>query len=326
MKENLRIGQNWSRIGLGCWQLGDDCWGDVTEDAAQMILREAYEAGVTFFDTADVYGSGLSEQRISRFLKSTGAQVEVATKIGRFSDPGWPANFNKPAMRQHIEACISRLGVQSLDLVQLHCLPTEVLAQGRVFDHLRDFQAEGLIKAWGVSVESVEEGLLCLTQPGLASLQVILNVLRQHPLQALLPRAEQMGVAIIVRLPLASGVLAGKYTKETTFSDKDHRKFNADGQAFHVGETFNGLPFHQAVEFAETLKQDLPEGRNLAEASLRWLLDQPAVTTIIPGASKVGQVTRNMKALELPSLPASTHERWSEFYKGTVAPHLRGMV
>ncbi len=326
MRHNLRIGQNWSRIGLGCWQIGDDCWGDVAEDAAQMILREAFEAGVTFFDTADVYGSGLSEERIGRFLKSTGAQVDVATKIGRFSEPGWPANFNKPAMRQHIEASLSRLGTQSLDLVQLHCLPSEVLAQGRVFDHLRDFQAEGLIKAWGVSVESVEEGLLCLTQPGLASLQVILNALRQHPLQILLPRAEQMGAAIIVRLPLASGVLSGRYTKDTVFPENDHRKFNADGQAFHVGETFNGLPFHQAVEFADTLKQDLPEGMTLAEGSLRWLLDQSAVTTVIPGASKVGQVTRNMKALELEPLPSSLHTRWGEFYAASVAPHLRGMV
>lgn len=316
----------WSRIGLGCWQLGDDCWGDVTEEAAQAILREALEAGVSFFDTADVYGSGLSERRVGAFLKETGAKVAVATKIGRLNEPGWPANFSYPAMRTHVEGCLGRLGVEALDLVQLHCLPTAVLAQGEVFEHLRSFQKEGLIKGWGVSVESVEEGLLCLTQPGLASLQVILNVLRQHPLESLLPRAKQMGVAIIVRLPLASGVLAGKYTAETVFAENDHRRFNADGQAFHVGETFNGLPFQLAVQFADHLKADLPEGMNLAEASLRWILDQEGVSTIIPGASKPGQAKRNMRALELEPLSPELHAKWGVFYSSQVAPRLRGQV
>jgi len=313
-----------SRIGLGCWQLGDDCWGDVSEDTAQSILREAYEAGVTFFDTADVYGGGLSESRIGRFLSESDADVTVATKIGRFGEPGWPLNFTRDAIRKHTEASIQRLGVGALDLVQLHCIPTEVLVQGEVFETLRELQTEGLIKAWGVSVESVEEGLLCLTQPGLASLQVIFNALRQKPAHVLLPRAEQMGVAIIVRLPLASGILAGKYTAETTFPANDHRNWNQDGGAFHVGETFNGIPFVEAVAFADALKTSLPEGWSLADAALRWILDHEAVTTIIPGASKPGQATRNVAALNLPPLPDSVKEAWAKLYNEQVEKTIRG--
>ena len=313
-----------SRIGLGCWQLGDDCWGDVSEDTAQSILREAYEAGVTFFDTADVYGGGLSESRIGRFLRESGADVTVATKSGRFGEPGWPLNFTRDAIRKHTEASIQRLGVGALDLVQLHCIPTEVLVQGEVFETLRELQTEGLIKAWGVSVESVEEGLLCLTQPGLASLQVIFNALRQKPAHVLLPRAGQMGVAIIVRLPLASGILAGKYTAETTFPANDHRNWNQDGGAFHVGETFNGIPFVEAVAFADELKTSLPEGWSLGDAALRWILDHEAVTTIIPGASKPGQATRNVAALKLPSLPDSVKEGWAKLYSEQVEKTIRG--
>lgn len=313
-----------SRIGLGCWQLGDDCWGDVSEDTAQSILREAYEAGVTFFDTADVYGGGLSESRIGRFLRETDADVTVATKIGRFGEPGWPLNFTRDAIRKHTEASLKRLGVDALDLVQLHCIPTEALVQGEVFEFLRELQTEGRIKAWGVSVESVEEGLLCLTQPGLASLQVIFNALRQKPAHVLLPRAKQMGVSIIVRLPLASGILAGKYTADTIFPANDHRNWNQDGGAFHVGETFNGIPFVEAVAFADELKTSLPEGWPLADAALRWILDHEAVTTIIPGASKPGQAARNVAALNLPPLPDTVKEAWAKLYNEQVEKTIRG--
>lgn len=234
--------ESWSRVGLGCWQLGDDCWGSVTEETADKILNEALEVGVTFYDTADVYGAGMSERRVGKFLKESSANVTVATKIGRFGEPGWPRNFEHQVMRQHIEASIQRLGVDALDLVQLHCIPAEQLVRGDVFESLRVFQQEGLIRSWGVSIESVEEGLLCLTQPGIAAIQVIFNALRQHPAEMLLPRAAQLGVAIIVRLPLASGLLSGRYDSNTVFAENDHRNFNRDGGAFHVGETFNGLP------------------------------------------------------------------------------------
>lgn len=315
-----------SPVGLGCWQLGDDCWGDVDEDAAQSILREAWESGVTLFDTADVYGGGLSEERIGRFLRQTKAQVFVATKLGRAGDPGWPGNFTRAAVRAHTEASLRRLGVEALDLTQLHCIPTEELVKGDVFEWLRELKLEGKIKAWGVSIESVEEGLLCLTHPDCASIQVIFNPLRQKPAEALLPRAHELGVAILVRLPLASGLLSGRYTKETRFAENDHRNWNRDGQAFHVGETFNGIPFEKAVEFADALKAMLPDGCTLADASLRWILDHPGVTSIIPGASKPGQASRNAKAASLPPLPADLHEAWAGYYRDHVAEHVRGRV
>ena len=318
------LGKEVSRMGLGCWQLGDDCWGNVSEELAQTILDEAVEAGITIFDTADVYGGGLSEERIGRFLKTSGADVFVATKLGRFGEPGWPENFSRSNMRKHTEASLTRLGVEALDLTQLHCIPTEALVQGEVFETLRELQQEGKIKAWGASIESVEQGLLCLTQPGLASLQVIFNVLRQKPADVLLPRAEQMGVAIIVRLPLASGLLTGKFNAQTVFSEKDHRNWNANGDAFHVGETFNGIPYLKAIELTNGLRSTLPEGWSLADASLRWLLDHSAVTTIIPGASKRDQATRNASALNLGPLPPETHAAWKDFYTRSVAEHIRG--
>lgn len=321
---SLRVGENWSRVGLGCWQLGDDCWGDVTEESAQSILDEALEAGVTLFDTADVYGGGLSEERIGRFLRRTGASVAVATKLGRFGTPGWPENFTRKAVREHTEASLRRLGVEALDLTQLHCVPTSVLVDGEIFEWLRELQSEGKIKAWGASIESVEEGLLCLTQPGLASLQVIFNALRQKPAEVLLPRAAQLGVAILVRLPLASGVLAGKFTATTTFAANDHRNWNRDGQAFHVGETFNGIPFEQAVGLVEELKLSLPEGWSMADAAMRWILDHEAVTSVIPGASKPGQAARNVAALSLPALPEETKAAWAEVYQTKAHRLIRG--
>jgi aryl-alcohol dehydrogenase-like predicted oxidoreductase len=317
---------DWMRIGLGCWQLGDDCWGDVNEETATKILGEALDSGINFFDTADVYGSGLSETRIGNFLKTTTEPIFVATKLGRFSDPGWPENFTEQAIRQHTEASLKRLGVEALDLTQLHCIPKEELERGDVFESLRKLQTEGKIKAFGASIESIEEGHICLKQPGLASLQVIFNPLRQKPAETLLPAAHAQGVKIIVRLPLASGALSGKYTANQQFPANDHRNFNSDGQAFHVGETFNGLGLAKAVELADLLKSDLPEGINLAEASLRWILDHKEVSTIIPGASKPGQVTRNAAALNLSPLPQSTHDAWAKIYKSQAEPLLRGNI
>ena len=315
-----------TRIGLGCWQLGDDCWGDISEETATEIMAEAIDSGINFFDTADVYGSGLSETRIGNFLKTCSEQIFVETKLGRFSEPGWPQNFSEKSIRQHTEASLKRLGVESLDLTQLHCVPKEELERGDVFESLRKLKTEGKIKAFGASIESIEEGHICLRQPDIASLQVIFNPLRQKPAETLLPTAQKQGVKIIVRLPLASGALSGKYTPDQQFPANDHRNFNADGQAFHVGETFNGLGLAKAVELANELKKHLPEGMNLAEASLRWILDHEAVSTIIPGASKPSQVSRNAAALKLTPLPAELHETWAKIYKSQAEPLLRGQI
>lgn len=331
MMQQRTIGQRLvSEIGLGCWQLGAADWGDIDEQRAEQILSEALAKGVTFWDTADVYGSGKSESRIGRFLQGVPAAQRpfIATKLGRFSEPGGSKNFTYDVMRRHTEASLRRLQVDRLDLTQLHCVPTEVLREGKVFEHLRRFQEEGLIGAFGASVETVEEALECLNVPGLASLQIIFNVFRQKPIDELFGRARAGGVALIVRLPLASGVLSGRMTRETTFAANDHRTYNRDGQAFNVGETFAGLPFEAAVGLVEELQGLLKEQGllevPLARFALRFCLDFDAVTTVIPGASSVEQVRSNVSAAELPRLTSETHSLLRSFYEAKVHPLIRG--
>lgn len=315
-----------SEISLGTWQIGGN-WGEVSEDESLSILRAAADAGVNFFDTADVYGNGRSERLIGQFLKETQTANDrffVATKLGRSSKPGWPENFTLPAMRAHTEASLQRLGVESLDLTQLHCIPTDVLRQGEVFDHLRTLRQEGKIRRFGVSVESMEEARICLEQDGLASLQIIFNVFRQKPIAELFDAAKAKGVALIIRLPLASGLLAGKFTKDSQFAKEDHRNFNRDGQSFNVGETFAGLPFEKGVELADALKPLAPEGTTLAQMALRWILDFDAVSTVIPGAKNTRQVTANVSPSGLPPLGDELHAKLRDFYEKEVSQHIRG--
>ena len=244
---NTRVFGNTGRkvgeVGLGTWQLGAN-WGTVTDETALATLRTAWESGTTLFDTADVYGMGRSETLIGRFLRETRAPIYVATKLGRFSPPGWPENFTRAGIRQHTEASLQRLGVEALDLTQLHCIPFDELKRGEVFEHLRELKREGKIRDFGVSVESMEEADFCVRQPGVAALQIIFNIFRQKPIHTLFDEAKKRKVALLIRLPLASGLLAGKFTRATTFPPDDHRNFNRDGQQFNVGETFAGLPFN----------------------------------------------------------------------------------
>jgi len=310
-------------IGLGCWQLGGGWRDDWNDDVAQQTLETAYQSGVRFIDTADVYGDGASERSIGRFLRShREAGLFVATKLGRAGI--YPDGYTRESLREATQRSLERLGVDSLDLTQLHCVPTEVLRQGHVFDWLRELQQEGLIKRWGASVESVEEGLICLEQDGLTSLQVILNIFRQKPLEELLPRAAALGVAIIVRLPLASGLLAGKITRATTFRADDHRNFNQDGAAFNVGETFAGLGQARGVEASERVGALVPHGITMAQMALRWILDQPAVSVVIPGASSPQQVQANVSAAALAPLAPALHEALAEVYRDHVREHIRG--
>jgi aryl-alcohol dehydrogenase-like predicted oxidoreductase len=312
-----------SEIGLGTWQLGGSDWGEVDEGGALNTLRAASDGGVNFFDTADVYGLGRSEEFIGRFLKEASKKPFVATKLGRFPDPGWPANFSLDSMRAHTEASLRRLGVEVLDLTQLHCIPTDVLRGGQVFESLRVLKREGKIRNFGVSVESDEEAFICLEQEGLASLQIIFNIFRQKPLE-FFDKAKSKGVALIVRLPLASGLLSGKFTRDTKFSETDHRSYNREGQAFNVGETFAGLPFEKGVELSEVLSAMKPEGLTMAQMALRWILDFDAVTVVIPGASNPQQARANVTASELPPLGEELHARLKEFYETQVANHIRG--
>lgn len=321
-----KTGRKVGEIGLGTWQLGAN-WGDVTEEEALATLRAAYEGGVTFFDTADVYGAGRSESIIGEFLAETdGAEDEVfvATKLGRGSEPGWPANFTRAAVRQHTEESLERLGVDALDLTQLHCVPTDVLKRGELFGWLDELVDDGLIKAYGASVESMEEALFCLDDGRVASLQIIFNVLRQKPADVLFARAQAANVALIVRLPLASGLLAGKMSKYTHFAPDDHRNFNRDGQAFNVGETFSGLEFETGLEIIEALRPYVPTGLTMAEFALRWILDHEAVSVIIPGARNPTQVAANLRVADLPALSPELQAGLRTFYERNVARQIRG--
>lgn len=316
-------GRTVSEVGLGCWQIGGN-WGDVSDETALQTLRAAFEAGTTLFDTADVYGDGRSETLIGKFLKETRAPLYVATKLGRFSPPGWPDNFTRAGVRQHTEASLRRLGVDALDLTQLHCIPFDVLQRGEVFEHLRELKREGKIRDFGVSVESMDEALFCVKQDGVASLQIIFNLFRQKPAHVLFDEAKRRHVALLVRLPLASGLLGGKMTKATSFPADDHRNFNRDGAAFNVGETFAGLPFNKGIELADALKSFVPSGLSLPELALRWCLDFDAVTAIIPGAKNPDQARANARASSLAPLSPDLHAKLAEFYTREVATHIRG--
>ena len=312
-----------SEIGLGCWQLGGDWGPSVDQGKAFEILSAAVENGVSFFDTADVYGSGRSETLIGEFLRNCDQPIRVATKFGR-SDEVYPDHYTEARLRRSVEGSLERLGVESLDLLQLHCIPTEVLRDGAVFDWLRSLKAEGLIRHFGASVETVEEGLICLEQEGLLSLQVIFNIFRQKLVTELLPQAQARGVGIIVRLPLASGLLTGKFTKDTQFEANDHRNFNRDGQCFNVGETFAGLPFEKGVELTDALAALKPEALSMAQFALRWILDHEAVSSIIPGASSPKQAAANAAISELEPLSAELHQAITQFYSERVCEHIRG--
>lgn len=318
-----RTGESVAEIGLGTWQLGGTEWGEVDEPHALDTLRAAVEGGVNCFDTADVYGLGRSEEIIGKFLKETSARVFIATKLGRFPEPGWPQNFSLDAMRAHTEASLRRLGVEAIDLTQLHCIPADVLRAGEVFEWLRVLKREGKIRHYGVSVETNEEASICLGQDDLASLQFIFNIFRRKPIE-FFDEARARGVALVARLPLASGLLSGKFTKETEFAAADHRSFNRDGQAFNVGETFAGLPFEKGVELADALKAFVPEGATMAQLALRWILDFDAVSIVIPGARNPAQARANLAAAELEPLGPELHARLREFYDARVADHIRG--
>jgi aryl-alcohol dehydrogenase-like predicted oxidoreductase len=311
-----------SEIGLGCWQLGAD-WGELSETTAEEILETAVENGVNFFDTADVYGSGRSEKIIGKFLKKQRHNIFVATKVGRDSSL-YPDNYTKEGVKKCIQDSLTRLNVDSLDLVQLHCIPTKLMEQGEIFEWLRDYTKQGLIKEFGASVESMDEAMVCLKQSDLCSLQIIFNIFRQKPIDKIFQEAKGKQVGIIVRLPLASGLLTGKFSKYSTFAQNDHRSYNRDGALFNVGETFAGLPFEKGVECSDKLLDYLPEGMSLTEMSIRWILDFNAVSVVIPGASRPSQAKQNCLISDLLPLSNRHHSRLTEFYNNYVKAHIRG--
>jgi len=309
-------------IGLGCWQFGGD-FGPMEEQTALDIMSAAVESGTNFFDTADVYGAGRSEGLIGRFLRKSGKPIFTATKFGR-SGEVYPDRYTEAALRAGTEASLKRLGVEALDLVQLHCIPMKVMRQGDIFEWLRQLKQAGKIKHFGASVETVEEALLCLQADGITSLQIIFNIFRQKPIEELFPKAREKGVGLIVRLPVASGLLAGKFTLQTRFAASDHRNYNRDGQSFNVGETFAGLPFKKGVALADGIKPLLPAGMTMAQMALRWILDYEAVSVVIPGASSPAQARANAQASDLAPLPEDLHSQLADYYRTRVRDHIRG--
>ncbi|MEM6629323.1 MAG: aldo/keto reductase [Bacteroidota bacterium] len=311
-----------TEVGLGCWQFGGD-WGAISEDRVFELLETAVNEGIRFFDTADIYGGGRSESLLGRFFQGKSDEVFFATKLGR--DPGlYPDKYTKGAIRERIEGSLQRLNVSSLGLIQLHCIPMEEMQKGEIFEWLREFQQEGLIQNFGASVESMDEALVCLAQEGIGSLQIIFNIFRQKPINLLFDKAEEKSVGIIVRLPLASGLLAGKFTAETTFEPQDHRTYNRNGEKFNVGETFAGLPFEYGVSLSDQLKYMVPETMTMAQFAMRWILDFSAVTVIIPGATKVQQVIDNARTSDLDPLGGEVHLDIEDFYKAKVEAYIRG--
>lgn len=326
-RELGRTQRNVSVIGLGTWQLGAD-WGSVEESDALAVLDAAYESGVNFFDTADVYGDGRSEQLIGTWLKNNpDADITVATKMGRRVDQ-LPENYNLDAFRAWNDRSRANLGVDTLDLVQLHCPPTPVYTTEATYDALDAMVEEGRMANYGVSVETAEEALAAIARPNIATVQIIINAFRHKPLELVLPAARKAGVGIIARVPLASGLLANRYTLQTEFAKDDHRNYNRDGSAFDVGETFSGVDYATGVaaagEFAQLAAAEAP-GATSAQVALAWLAAQEGISTIIPGARNPEQARANAAAgsLEISegfkksvrdlydsSLRAQIHPRW----------------
>lgn len=312
-----------SEVSFGTWAIGGS-WGNTNDDEALKGLDKAIGEGVNFFDTADVYGDGHAERLLAKATKGKEDDIHIATKFCRAGDIHDLETYSEARVRAYCEASLKRLERERIDLYQIHCPPLSVLKDGRVFEVLDKLQAEGKIRHYGVSVETVEEGLFCLSVPGVKALQVILNLFRQKPLTQLLPKAQETGVGILVRLPLASGLLTGKFKPDTTFAADDHRSFNANGEQFNVGETFAGLPFAKGVELAAQLGW-IAEGRgDMARAAMRWILDQPEVTCVIPGFRNVRQVEDNLGAIDVPSFSEAELMRLAAFYQSEVAQHIRG--
>jgi aryl-alcohol dehydrogenase-like predicted oxidoreductase len=320
-----RLGRAVSCVGFGAWQLGAD-WGDVPENVAIAALEAALAAGVTFIDTADVYGDGRSERLIGRVLANhEGERPFVATKMGR-RVPLEHGEYTPARFREWTDRSRENLGVERLDLVQLHCPPTAVIEDDALFADLDALVEEGRIAAYGVSVETCDQALAAIARPRVATVQIILNAFRLKPLERVLPTAREAGVGIIVRVPLASGLLTGRYGSETTFSADDHRTYNRHGEAFDVGETFSGVDYETGLEAVRRLAPLVPGDATMAQWALRFVLDQPGVSVVIPGARSPDQARANAAAAALPPLSAedvaavrlvydelirpSVHERW----------------
>jgi aryl-alcohol dehydrogenase-like predicted oxidoreductase len=309
-----------SEVGFGAWAIGGS-WGETDDDESLAALHAAVDAGVTFFDTADVYGDGRSERLLGRLLREREERLVVATKFGRAA-PLDLANLTYENLRGWLERSRENLGVEVVDLVQLHCPPWEAYYTPAVFDACDRLVDERLVAAYGVSVERVEEALKAIEYPGVSTVQIIFNIFRQRPSELFFEQAQRRDVGVIVRVPLASGLLTGKLSRETQFAPDDHRNFNRHGDAIDVGETFAGLDFEVGLDAVEELRTLVPEGASLAQLALRWILMFDAVSTVIPGARTPQQARSNALAADLPPLPEALLQAISDIYATRIAPHV----
>jgi len=309
-----------SEVSLGTWQVGGR-WGSGFDDAnAERILDEAIERGVNFIDTADVYENRRSEAAVARVVRRRGERVYVATKCGRFISPHVDERYTPRALRGYVEASLRNTGFEALDLIQLHCPPPPVYYRPEVFELFDRLKDEGKILNLGVSVEKVEEALKAIEYPNVTTIQIIFNCFRQRPRELFFPQAVRRDVGIIVRVPLASGLLSGAYDRSSTFGEGDHRHFNREGAAFDRGETFSGIPYETGLAAVEELKALFPDDENLASIALRWVLDHEAISTVIPGVSRVEQVAPNLSATDLPALAPERRERIDAIYEERIRP------
>ncbi|NIY75037.1 aldo/keto reductase [Thalassospira sp. HF15] len=317
-----KTGRTVSEVGFGAWAIGG-AWGDVSEADARAALHAALDNGTTFIDTADVYGDGRSEKIIADVMKERGGERPfIATKAGRRLDPHVSAGYNKQNLTAFVERSLKNLATDCLDLVQLHCPPTEVFYRPDVFEVMEDMVTDGKIRNYGVSVEKVEEGLKAIEYPGVASVQIIYNIFRQRPSGLFFREAKAKNVGVIVRVPLASGLLTGKMTKDTAFAADDHRAFNRNGEAFDKGETFAGVPFDVALEAVEEIRRLVPENITMAQFALRWILMEEAVGVVIPGAKNAEQAAANAAASDVAPLPSEVIGELRTIYEQRIAPHV----
>jgi len=311
-----------SAVGFGAWAIGAD-WGEVDDDTAMAALHAAVDAGVTFIDTADVYGDGRSERFVARLVKERpDADLVVATKAGRRLDPHTADGYTGENIARFIDRSLINLDTDSLDLVQLHCPPTDVYYQPELFGDLDGLKEQGKIRHYGVSVERVEEAMKAIEYPGVETVQIVYNMFRQRPADRFFDLAVAADIGVIIRVPLASGLLTGKMTADTIFTPDDHRTYNRNGEAFDVGETFAGVPYETGVAAAAELQRMLPEGPTMAQTALRWILMQDAVSTAIPGAKNVDQAVANAAASDLPALDAATMAAVEDVYGHSIAEHV----
>jgi len=314
-----RTGWKVSSVSFGAWAIGGS-WGQTNDDEAMATLHRALDMGVNFFDTADVYGDGHSERLIARLRRERSEPFHVATKAGRRLSPHVAEGYTRENLTAFVERSLVNLQVEALDLLQLHCPPTPVFYMPEAFDALDGLVKAGKLRYYGVSVEKVEEALKAIEYPGVQSVQIVYNIFRQRPAELLFEQTLKRRVGILARLPLSSGLLSGRLTRESTFQAEDHRNFNREGAAFDRGETFSGLDYELGLQAVEALRPLVPTGQTLAQFALRWILMHPAVTCAIPGGRRPAQVEENMAAADLPELPADVMARARQVYEQYAKP------